>query len=146
MSNAGEIIAQIKQYLKESYPLTMLNEPQESLPKYRKGLNFSLLEEYGTAVTYHDDIDRYFDTEVVAFIANGENNTQWALNWWNSNKSDFPCMATIARDYLAIPSSEVDIERLFSNGRDILGIRRFALKGATIGDLMICNDELRRKK
>ena len=33
-------------------------------------------------------------------------------------------MAAAARDYLAIPASEVDIERLFSIRRDILGVRR----------------------
>ncbi len=55
-------------------------------------------------------------------------------------------MAAVARDYLGIPSSKVDIERLFSDGRDILTIRRFALKGATVRDLMVCKDELRRKK
>ncbi len=36
--------------------------------------------------------------------------------------------------------------RLFSDGRDILSIRRFALKGLTIRDLMICKDKLRRKE
>lgn len=55
-------------------------------------------------------------------------------------------MAAVTRDYPAIPSSKADIKRLFSNGRDILGIYRFVLKGATIGDLVICIDELRRKK
>ncbi len=55
-------------------------------------------------------------------------------------------MAAVARDYLGIPSSKVDIERLFSDGRDILGIRRFALKGSTLGDLMICKDVLRRRE
>ncbi len=48
-----------------------------------------------------------------------------------------------ARDYLTIPSSEVDIKRLFSDRRDILEIRRFALQEATI---MVCKYELRRKK
>ncbi len=52
----------------------------------------------------------------------------------------------MVQDYLAIPSSKVDIERLFSDRRDILRICRFVLKGATIRDLMVCKDELRRKK
>lgn len=146
-SDPSGIISRIKKYLKESYPLTMSDKTQEPPQKRKKGLDFELLEEYGSRVTFDDDIDRYFNTEVVGFAANiGEDHTQWVLNWWNSNKSEFPRMAAVARDYLAIPSSEVDIERLFSGGRDILGIRRFALKGATIGDLMICKDELRRQK
>ncbi len=54
-------------------------------------------------------------------------------------------MAAAARDYLAIPSVEVDIQRLFSDGRDILRIRRFALKGSTLRGLMICKDKLRQR-
>ena len=33
-------------------------------------------------------------------------------------------MAAAARDYLAIPASEVAVERVFSTARDVLGIRR----------------------
>jgi hypothetical protein len=32
-------------------------------------------------------------------------------------------MAQAARDYLVIPVAEVDVKRLFSDGRDILGVR-----------------------
>jgi hypothetical protein len=31
-------------------------------------------------------------------------------------------MAQVARDFLAIQSAEVSLERLFSQGRDLLGI------------------------
>jgi hypothetical protein len=55
-------------------------------------------------------------------------------------------MAKAARDYLAIPPSEVDIERLFSDGRDILGVRHWAMSGATLRALTILKDELRRKE
>jgi hypothetical protein len=41
-------------------------------------------------------------------------------------------VAYAARDLLAIPGVEVDVERLFSAGRDILGIRRMALGSDTI--------------
>lgn len=34
-------------------------------------------------------------------------------------------MAAAARDYLAIPVSEVAIKRLFSQARDLLAIRRY---------------------
>jgi hypothetical protein len=49
-------------------------------------------------------------------------------------------MAKAAQDYLAIPTAEVDIERLFSVGRDILGIRRFSMSGKTLGTLMRLKD------
>jgi len=45
-------------------------------------------------------------------------------------------MAKAAQDYLTIPTAEVDIERLFSIGRDIFGIQRFSMAGKTLGTLM----------
>jgi hypothetical protein len=51
----------------------------------------------------------------------------WILNWWNANKSQYKCMALAAREILAIPASEVDCERLFNEGRDLLAIRRYAM-------------------
>jgi hypothetical protein len=41
-------------------------------------------------------------------------------------------MAQAARAFLAIPGAEVDVERLFSGGRDLLGIRRFGLSGESM--------------
>jgi len=41
-------------------------------------------------------------------------------------------MAAAARALLAIPGSEADVERLFSGGRDLLGIRRDGLNGESI--------------
>jgi hypothetical protein len=52
-------------------------------------------------------------------------------------------MAKAARDYLAIPTLEVDIERLFNNGRDLLGIRRFAMSGNTMRTMILLKDALR---
>jgi hAT family C-terminal dimerisation region len=49
-------------------------------------------------------------------------------------------MAAAARDYLAIPASEVAVERLFSTARDVLGIRRHSLTGDTIRMLMLTRD------
>jgi hypothetical protein len=40
-------------------------------------------------------------------------------------------MAQAACDYLSVPASEVDIERLFNVRRDILSIQRFSMSGET---------------
>jgi hypothetical protein len=41
-------------------------------------------------------------------------------------------MAEVARDLLVVLGSEVDIERLFCRGRDLLGIRRYNIIGETM--------------
>jgi len=59
---------------------------------------------------------------------------------------EFPCMAQAARDYLCVPASEVDIERLFNVGRDILGIRRFSMSGETLRTMILLKDALRMQE
>jgi hypothetical protein len=56
----------------------------------------------------------------------------WLLNWWKANAFTFPLMAQAAMDLLAVPGSEVDMERLFCSGRDLLGIRRLHMSGETM--------------
>ncbi|KAJ5082309.1 hypothetical protein N7532_011352 [Penicillium argentinense] len=84
------------------------------------------------------DIDKYFDTPPIS-VANttGQN---WLCNWWKMHKGKHPRMAEAARDYLAIPASEVAVERVFSTARDVLGIRRYSLKGDTLRMLMLIRD------
>lgn len=55
-------------------------------------------------------------------------------------------MAKAARDYLPIPPSEVDIERIFSEGRDIIGVRRWGLDGGTLSTIMKLKDRRHREK
>ena len=84
------------------------------------------------------DIDRYFDTPRVRLINTSD--PQRLCNWWRLHREEFPQMAAAARDYLAIPASEVAVERLFNVGRDILGIRRHSIIGETIRTLMLPKD------
>jgi hypothetical protein len=49
-------------------------------------------------------------------------------------------VAEAAREFLAIPASEVSVERLFSAGRDLLGIRRLSLGADTMRMLMLMKD------
>jgi hypothetical protein len=55
-------------------------------------------------------------------------------------------VCTAAREILAIPASEVDCERLFNEGRDLLGIRRYTMSGETMRIVMLLKGALRSKK
>jgi hypothetical protein len=90
-------------------------------------MEYEFLEEFKSTwdESTKNDIDRYFNTPPVKFVLDKkEDQTVWTLNYWLGNKWDFPLMFEVARDYMAIVASEVDIERLFSIGRDMLGVRR----------------------
>mgnify|MGYP002718724600 CR=1 FL=1 len=84
------------------------------------------------------DIDRYFDS-ARAEVSDMEDQN-WLCDWWKVHKKEYPRMAAAARDYLAIPASEVSVERLFNTGRDVLGVRRFSMKGETLRILMLLDD------
>jgi hypothetical protein len=62
------------------------------------------------------DIDRYFDSPRLEVTdTEGPN---WLFNWWRVHRDEYPKMAAAARDYLAIPASEVSVERKFNSGRE----------------------------
>jgi hypothetical protein len=42
------------------------------------------------------------------------------LGWWKFHAGEYPCLARIARDYLAIPATSVPAERVFSGGADLV--------------------------
>ena len=64
----------------------------------------------------------------------------WLYNWWRTHRGEYPQMAEAGREFLAIPASEVSVERLFSAGSDLLGIRRLSLGADTMRMLMLMKD------
>lgn len=56
---------------------------------------------------------------------------------WKDLEKEFPTLAQMAKDILAIPAAGVGTERRFSEGRDIITYRRSNLSSATIENLMI---------
>ena len=85
------------------------------------------------------DIARYLDSDVVEF---DEKKRDWIYTWWRGHLDEYPRMAAAARDYLAVPGAEVDVERLFNSGRDLLGLRRWSLSSGTMRKLLILKDSL----
>jgi hypothetical protein len=54
------------------------------------------------------------------------------LEWWKHHAKDYPRLARIARDYLAIPATSVPVERVFSGGADLVTNKRGSLSEDTI--------------
>ena len=55
-----------------------------------------------------------------------------ALGWWLGRADDYPCLARVARNYLAIPATSVPAERAFSTGADLVTKKRGSLDENTI--------------
>lgn len=89
------------------------------------------------------DIDRYLDSPVVNW--DGDEDPNWVLKWWQANEKLYPLMSKVARDYLPIPPAEVDVERLFNKGRDLLGLRRHSMLPETMRAVMFARYEYRRQ-
>ena len=54
------------------------------------------------------------------------------LLYWKQHTTCYPRLSRMARDYLAITATSASSERVFSVGRDLLGICRFCLKPTTM--------------
>lgn len=67
------------------------------------------------------------------------------LAYWKAQENEFPCLANMARDYLAAQSSSVPVERDFSGGVDLVTPTRCSLKPETIRACMCLKSWFRRK-
>lgn len=72
-----------------------------------------------------DEIKRY-----EAFPAVSDNID--ALQWWKSMSLQFPGLAKVAREYLAIPGSSASSERAFSAGGNMVTKKRASLATETV--------------
>lgn len=106
------------------------------------------LQEYSTIIEVENDIDYYFDSPIISLaLVNGNAPpVQWVLDWWTVYKHEFPLMFAVVRDFLYIPRAEVDVERLFNIGREILGLRYISMSVKTIRALVLLKDYLCREK
>jgi hypothetical protein len=81
--------------------------------------------------------EAYLSTPCVRQIANFD-----LLDWWRVNATTYPRLASVARDILAVPITEVGVERVFNTARDIIGDRRHRLSAQTIRQIMILKDSI----
>jgi hypothetical protein len=88
------------------------------------------------------DIDQYLEEGTLRVSAESTKDSDWLFKWWDQHKEQYPRMAKAARDYLAIPASEVSVERLFSSGRDMIGLQRFSLSSETMRQPVLLRDAI----
>jgi hypothetical protein len=105
-----------------------------------KSLESQLLERIQGQSKQVLDIDRYSDDGTINISNASKDN--WLFEWWNTHQGEYPQMACTARDFLPLPASEAVCERLFSTGRDMLGLWRHRLNGETVWLLMLLKNGL----
>ncbi|THH29942.1 hypothetical protein EUX98_g4230 [Antrodiella citrinella] len=62
-----------------------------------------------------NELDRYLREDLVD-LPPGDS----ALKWWYDRRKVYPCLSRMARDFLSIPATSVDVERIFSKDEDVL--------------------------
>ena len=137
---ADEYIDRIKIFFKENYSSGAVAraepEPAPQRPPNVSIHTWNILQqarainEEQQGVAIEDDFERYLTSPCVTHFDHTIDD--FLLHWWKIHETEFPTVAKAARDLLAVPIAEVDVERLFSEGRDILGVRRMAMDAETM--------------
>ena len=83
-------------------------------------------------VEKESELERYLKADTV------DTSTD-ILQWWKQNAEAYPCLARIARDYLAIPATSAPAERAFSGGVDLVTKKRGSLNEDTIRACLCMN-------
>ena len=76
-------------------------------------------------VEEESELERYLAAPII------EPHTD-VLQWWKRNAGEYPCLARIARDYLAISATSAPAERAFSRGADLIAAKRGSMDEETI--------------
>jgi hypothetical protein len=71
------------------------------------------------------ELDRYLAAPTISTRTD-------ILEWWKYNAREYPRLARIARDYLAIPATSAPAERVFSGGADLITKKRGSLNEDSI--------------
>ena len=72
--------------------------------------------------------------------------SEHALTFWKNESARQPHLALMARDILAVPATSVDVERLFSQARNLISYNRHRLDRQIISDTMFLRGAETRKR
>ncbi|KAM0041071.1 putative transcription factor/ chromatin remodeling BED-type(Zn) family [Helianthus debilis subsp. tardiflorus] len=105
--------------------ITMLNVVRDETVKQQRGSEPS------------SELGRYKITSYSHTMTSEEYNNFDILSWWKSKESEFPILATMARDILTVQASTVASESVFSLSGRVLSIRRTRLTPESL-EMAIC--------
>ncbi|KAL1941326.1 hypothetical protein VTO73DRAFT_7143 [Trametes versicolor] len=88
----------------------------------------------GSGKHLEDELQQYLDSPTV-FVKPHE-----ALSWWTEQAKRYPNLSCMARDYLSIPATSVDVERTFSRGCRLLSHVRSRLSAQTTRAVLCVGD------
>jgi hypothetical protein len=137
-AEANTILANVHTLIKELYPTLTAPSQLEGSKSERTSIEICILQAVYKDGPVVSDMDRYFDTPPVVWTQSDQSqSSDWLLEWWKVHQNEYPTMSCVARDYLTVQSAEVDVERVFSSGRDLLGVRRASMSPETMQLLIV---------
>lgn len=93
----------------------------------------------------HDEMNLYLN-EARIRRDHSQSESQQILEYWKSREVCWPRLTSMARDVLAVPASGIDVEQLFSQGRNTVSVHRHRLNEDTISDIMMYRTAAGRKR
>ncbi|KIL59372.1 hypothetical protein M378DRAFT_58119, partial [Amanita muscaria Koide BX008] len=74
--------------------------------------------------------------EISKYLQTAQESVSDPLRWWYERRHTYPRLSRMARDYLTIPATSVNVERVFSEGRALLSYLRNRLQVESTRALM----------
>ena len=131
-----KVLADVQEWMKAHFDIWAPQQERPQSPSSASARSFEdrLLRDIQCEVPHGSDLDAYLTSGIVTGQSGSMN---WVLTWWRDHQVEYKNMASVARAVLAIPCGSVSVERLFNGGKDMIGLRRYSLRGETFRILML---------
>lgn len=106
---------------------------------------FSSDNEKDVAKDTHPD-QEFHEYMAEARLTKTPDEAKQILTYWQQHEGIWPNLTLMARDVLAVPATGADVERIFSQGRNVVTTHRHNLASQTISDTMFYRGDCARKR
>ena len=131
-----------KEILAKNQPNVASDEIASEEPREPKSKLLKLMKSMKSTATHTDndyshEIDRYLSHQPT--IDEQEN----GLLFWKRNEKMYPSLARLAKEYLAIPSSSVPVENMFSTTGLVMNAKRSSLDALNMNMISFIHDNIK---